>query len=47
MSDITIVMIVCLLIWGGIFIFLLHLDRQLKKIKQKIEFREDIQKNER
>jgi CcmD family protein len=44
MSDIYVVLIVCLLIWGGIFFYLLHLDRSLKKIKQKLEFKEDFSK---
>ncbi len=40
MSDIMVVMIVCLIIWGGIFFYLFYLDRQLKKIKEKFSFRE-------
>lgn len=47
MSDIYIVLIICLLIWGGIFFYLLHLDRTLKKIKQKIEFNEEFKEKDR
>lgn len=47
MSEIYVVMVVCLLIWGGIFFYLLHLDRLLKKIKQKIDFKEDFKKDVR
>lgn len=43
MSDIYIVLVICLLIWGGIFFYLLHLDRLLKKIKQKVDFREEFE----
>jgi CcmD family protein len=42
MNDIYVVLVICLLIWGGIFFYLLHLDKMLKKIKQKIEFQEDL-----
>ena len=42
MKDIYVVLVICLLIWGGIFFYLLHLDQMLKKIKQKIEFQEDL-----
>ncbi len=41
MSDIYIVLIICLLIWSGIFFYLLHLDNQIKKLKQKLNFKED------
>jgi CcmD family protein len=47
MSDTYIVLLVCLIIWSGIFFYLLHLDRLLKKIKQKLEFREDFSKSQR
>ncbi len=47
MSDIYVVLIICLLIWGGIFFYLLHLDRALKKIKEKIEYREEFKEKER
>ena len=42
MNDIYVVMVICLLIWGGIFFYQLHLDRMLKKIKQKLDFQEDL-----
>jgi hypothetical protein len=41
MSDIYVVLVICLLIWGGIFFYLLHLDRFLKKIVQKLDLKED------
>jgi len=47
MSDMMIVMIVCLVIWGGIFFYLLHLDSALKKIRQKLDFKEDLSRSER
>jgi len=47
MSDIYVVLIICLLIWIGIFFYLLHLDKLLKKIKQKFEFKEDLSKSGR
>ncbi len=47
MSEIYVVLVVCLLIWGGIFFFLLHLDRLLKKIKQKLDFKEDFEDEQR
>lgn len=43
MSDIYVVLVICLLIWGGIFFYLLYLDRLLKKIKQKIDFKEELE----
>lgn len=46
MSDMMIVMIVCLVIWVGIFFYLLHLDTALKKIRQKLEFKENVSKSE-
>ena len=47
MSEIYVVLVVCLLIWGGIFFYLLHLDRLLKKIKQKIDYMEDFKEDVR
>lgn len=47
MSDIYVVLAVCLLIWGGIFFYLMHLDKVLKKIKQKLEFKEDFSRSGR
>ena len=43
MSDIYVVLVICLLIWGGIFFYLLHLDRLLKKIKEKVDFQEEFE----
>ncbi len=42
MSGIYVVLIVCLIIWGGIFSYLFYIDKQLKNIKQKLEFKEDF-----
>ena len=47
MGNITVVFVVCLIIWVGIFLYLLQLDKQLKKIKKKIEFQEDFLKIKR
>ena len=47
MGNITVVFIVCLIVWGGIFFYLLQLDKQIKKIKKKIEFQEDFSKDQR
>jgi CcmD family protein len=44
MSDIYVVLIVCLFVWGGIFFYLLHIDKQLKNIKQKIDFSDTTKK---
>ena len=46
MSDIYVVLVVCLIIWTGIFFFLFHLDRQVKKIKEKLVFK-DIEEQEK
>jgi CcmD family protein len=35
MSDATKVLIVVLIIWGGIFLYLLKLDREVTKLKRK------------
>lgn len=43
MTDIYIVLIICLLIWGGIFAYLLHLDRQIRNLKQKFIFHEETE----
>jgi CcmD family protein len=47
MGNITVVFVVCLIIWIGIFLYLLQLDKQIKKIKKKIEFQEDFLKDKR
>lgn len=36
-SDIYIVMIVTLIVWGGVFFYLFYLDSKLKAIKKKVE----------
>ena len=43
MSDIYVVLIIYLMIWGGIFFYLLHLDRLLKKIRQKVDIKEELE----
>jgi CcmD family protein len=35
MSDATKVLIVVLIIWGGIFLYLLKLDREISKLKRQ------------
>jgi len=47
MGNITVVFVVCLIIWIGIFLYLLQLDKQIKKIKKKIEFQEDFLEDKR
>ena len=42
MSDIYVVLVICLLIWGGIFFYLLKQDSLLKKIERKVNFDEEI-----
>jgi CcmD family protein len=39
-SDIYIVLWITLIVWVGIFLYLVRLDRKLKKLKQNIEFDE-------
>ncbi len=36
-EDIYIVMIVTLLIWGGLFFYLLYLDRKVKAVSERIK----------
>jgi CcmD family protein len=36
-SDIYIVLIVTLIVWGGIFFYLMYLDNKLKSIKKKVD----------
>lgn len=36
-SDIYIVLIVTLIVWGGIFFYLMYLDSKLKRLKNKID----------
>jgi CcmD family protein len=37
MSDLYIVLVVCLLAWFGIFVYLLNLDLRIKKLEKKDE----------
>ena len=37
MEPIYLVMIIILVIWTGIFSYMLHLDKEVKKISQKIK----------
>lgn len=39
-SGIFIVMWVTLIVWGGLFAYLFYLDRQIKKVKNKIDIKE-------
>lgn len=41
MKDIYIVLIVCVIIWGGLFGYLISIDSQLRKLKKKIEFKKE------
>lgn len=36
-SNIYIVLIVTLIVWGGLFFYLMYLDRKLKHLKNKID----------
>ena len=47
MSDIYVVLVITLLIWGGIFFYLLHLDKLMKNLNQKIDFQENLPENQR
>ncbi len=44
MSDIYVVLIICLIIWVGIFFYLFSLDRQVKKIKEKLIFKDTLER---
>jgi CcmD family protein len=37
MSDLYIVLVVCLMAWLGIFLYLLNLDLRIKKLEKKDE----------
>ncbi len=39
-SGIQVVMWVTLIVWGGLFVYLFYLDRQIKKVKNKIDIEE-------
>ncbi len=41
-EDIYIVMTVTLLIWGGLFFYLLYLDRKVKTLSERIELDKDV-----
>ena len=36
-SGIQVVMWVTLIVWGGLFLYLIYIDRQIKKVKNKID----------
>lgn len=40
-ADIYIVMAVTLIVWGGIFFYLLYLDRKVKYLKKKIDIKSE------
>jgi len=46
MEPIYIVMIIILVIWAGIFGYMLHLDNQVKKISQRIKKVENTEIND-
>ncbi len=39
-EDIYIVMFVTLIVWGGVFFYLLYLDRKLKAIRERMKIDE-------
>lgn len=39
-SDIYVVLTITLIVWGGLFLYLVYLDRQIKKVKNRIEIEE-------
>jgi CcmD family protein len=39
-SGIQVVMWVTLIVWCGLFLYLVYLDRQIKKVKNKIEIKD-------
>ncbi|MEZ4746515.1 MAG: CcmD family protein [Calditrichia bacterium] len=40
-EDIYIVMIVTMIVWGGIFFYLMYLDRKVKNLEKRIEMDEE------
>ena len=40
-EDIYIVMIVTMIVWGGIFFYLMYLDRKVKNLEKRIELDEE------
>ncbi len=44
MSDIYVVLVVCLIIWAGVFSYLFYLDRQLKKLQLQLDFLQEEEK---
>lgn len=42
-SDIYVVLWITLIVWIGIFFYLIHLDKKLRIIKQKLDFKNDNQ----
>ncbi|NOX36013.1 MAG: CcmD family protein [Calditrichaeota bacterium] len=43
-QNIYVVLAVTLIVWLGVFFFLIYLDRQLKQVKQKVEWQEGEEK---
>lgn len=41
MSGIYVVLVVCLIIWGGIFFYLIHLNKQIRELKKIFHFKEN------
>lgn len=41
-ADIYIVMVVTLIVWGGIFFYLLYLDRKVKYLKKRIDIKSEV-----
>jgi CcmD family protein len=44
MEPIYVVLIIIIIIWAGIFGYMLHLDKEIKNLRKKFD---KIQKNER
>ncbi len=40
-EDIYVVMIVTMIVWGGIFFYLMYLDRKVKNLEKRIEMDEE------
>ena len=46
MEPIYIVMIIILVIWTGIFSYMLHLEKEVKKIAQRLKKVENVEIND-
>jgi len=40
-SDIYVVLAITLIVWCGLFFYLVYLDRQVKKVKDRVEIEEN------